>query len=155
MGAFISGILRGIRPLADGETVYYRWLDFDLDYGIQQAIFDDSLITTELHIGERYEMLLTAAPMHYSLERPIAPEVWIAQIINLTWHLPFTDFSHVSRNLERSRSIDFVLLAAPFGQMMTTYGNIQRRTRVTSEHVSLGAFISWEKDIRISLAAVV
>ena len=155
MGPLVAGTLRSIRPLADGDTIYYRWLDFDIDYGIHQAIFDSSVMDAEMKVGGHYNMLLSIFPLHYSPERLDASNTWSAQIIDLHWHLPFSSFAHVSHYLAPSVDSDYILLEAPFGQVMTSYESIKRKTGVLYEQLSLGAFISWEKDIRISLAAVV
>jgi len=155
MEMLVSGTLRGIRPLIHGKTMYYRWLDFDLDYGINQAIFDSSVMSAELKIGEHYKMLLAIFPLHYSLERPPSSDRWSAQIIDLEWQLPVTAFSHISEYLDTSVDVAYILLEAPFGQLMTTYESIQQKTGIMREQVVLGAFISWEKDVRIGLAALV
>lgn len=155
MARFTSGVLQGIRPLEDGGTVYYRWLDFHLDYGIQQAIFDSSLLTTNLTIGKQYDLLLSPFPLHYSLEQPDDPTLWSAKIIALDWQMPFSSFSAISCHIDPHLTIDQVLLEAPFGRLTTIYPAIAHEAGIPREQIVLGAYISWEKDVRLDVLAIV
>jgi len=175
MGTFVSGVLQGIRPLFDGDTLVYQWLDFHFDYGIEQAVFDSNVLTADLQVGQHYEVLLSPFPLLYSVEHLTEPEVWSAKIIAIDWPFPFSSFSAISSDLDptyvpppptRVRHLDttrakrlgpphYVLLEAPFGQLVTSSESIERKAGVPKDEIALGAFISWGKDTRINLAAVV
>jgi hypothetical protein len=156
MGNFIMGVLVQNKDGATYEGVVYdRRLTLRLPNGRELSVFDPAdPISTTLHIGEVYEMVLVPfvvsvnlVPLSQSsagLEAATESNNWQGTVIDPNWEAQKNAFRLVRTELYEQR---WVHIATPLG-------NIIIRPESVGATLNIGTVVQW-KSTRLDLYAVV
>ena len=160
MGEFTTGLLTRNAPGAQYQgAVYDRWLTLRHDSGVSLKIFDPfPPIGTELAVGERYEVILSAlVPIGVAIFSAAAPELpqgwWQGTIRELEWRVPPTAACRYARANLSSGS--WLLVETPVGPLLMGPRAVREAAFAGGKTaLQVGDIIQWDFT-RLDLQAVV
>ena len=177
MNTFVTGILeRNEVGATDGHTIYDRWLTLRLSNGIALRIFDEELISTDLEVGQTYNMILVVAvpdTIRYLSAPPenVDLESIDREVVELRGSEgEFVEYTYVVRGtvLEPSWQApqrayrcmvpDFydyeaVLVQTAIGRILLSCTSIEDNMEGLAEQITSGGYLEWERS-RLDLMAV-
>jgi len=177
MNTFVTGILeRNEVGATDGHTIYDRWLTLRLSNGIALRIFDEELISTDLEVGQTYNMILVVAvpdTIRYLSAPPenVDLESIDREVVELRGSEgEFVEYTYVVRGtvLEPSwqapqrvyrcmvpyfPEFAAVLVQTAIGRVLINHLDIEEDMEGSLEQIKVGGYLEWEHS-RLSLLAV-
>src|SRR5579863_48348 len=154
MGFFFKGLLVENEEGATYEgKVYNRFLKLRLLDGQVISVFDPCAISTEISVGNTYEMILLAFPAQksilYSSDTLLLPSIletddWYGTVIEQHWRLIKETYRFSCSYLCDGERI---LLMTPRGQLLMSSKEID-------SPINVGGTIQW-KNVRLDLCAII
>lgn len=177
MNTFMTGVLeRNEVGATDGHVVYDRWLTLCLPDGIALRIFDDELVSTDLEVGQTYDMILVVAvpqEIRYLPEPPADVDLRTVDhevvesrvtkgtlleytyvvrgtVLDPSWLAPQHAYRCAVPDLYDYTS---VLLQTAVGRVLINSLNVEEDMKGPVEQVTAEGYMEWERS-RLDLLAV-
>jgi hypothetical protein len=177
MNMFVTGVLeRNEVGATDGYTIYDRWLTLRLSNGIALRIFDDELISSDLEVGQTYDMILIIAvprTIHYLpspppntdleaiehevVESRATPGTFLERtyvvrgtVLDPSWQAPQLEYRCMVPDFY---DYEAVLVQTAIGRILLSRTSIEDNMEGLTEQVTLGGYLEWERS-RLDLMAV-
>ena len=162
MNEFVTGVLELNEVGAtDGHTVYDRWLTLRLANGTAIEIFDDQLISTDLVVGQMYDLVLIVAvpweirylpspPPHIDLKALEQNYVVRGVVLDPYWQATERRYRYMTAGFYKRVS---VLLETAIGRLLVSRRNLEKDMQGPAEQVATGGYLEWMES-RLDLLAV-
>jgi hypothetical protein len=177
MNTFVTGVLeRNEVGATDGHTIYDRWLTLRLSNGIALRIFDDELISSDLEVGQTYDMILIVAVpwVIHSLSSPptntdleaidrevvesrVTPGIFLERtyivrgtVLDSSWQAPQRAYRCMVPDFY---DYEAVLVQTAIGRILISRTSIEDNMEGLAEQITSEGYLEWEHS-RLDLMVV-